>query len=97
MTLGFMASYLFVSFFGCRSFSITCAFQDGIFAESLLDVDECLLHPSLFLTVLLLVLFTLFDGFVVGEQVKLQFLWGFLLWNTTFAYDVIRGDIQASY
>ena len=58
--LRLMSSYLFVALLGCGTFLKVEASKDGIFAETLLDFQLCLLHPALlvelgllFLTLLL--------------------------------------------
>ncbi len=66
-----MSSYLAVAFFGRCAFLEVESFEDGVFPETVLDIDNGFLHTAFFFKLLLLLLLLLLLFFVVGEEVEL--------------------------
>ena len=57
--LSLVSSYLFIAFLGCGTFLKVQTSEDGVFAETFLDFQLCLLHPPLLIQLGLLFLMLL--------------------------------------
>lgn len=91
-----MPSYLFVAFYGSRTFFKVESPKYGVLAELALDVQQCLLHPAFFCLCLLLSNLLCLQCFIVSEQVQLHGSRACLP-DISFVDDMVGGQGEATY